>query len=76
MRSYCGGRINAEKGGVLAHREVSDVVGDVLDRVGDDHDAHVDEVGRGHLEHAGGEGLAVAVDLFHGHVAHDGALFN
>ena len=37
---------------MFTHGEVADFVGDVLDGVGDDHDAHVDQVGGGHLEHA------------------------
>ena len=39
----------------ITHGEVADFVGDVLDGVGDDHHAHVDQVGGGHLEHAGRE---------------------
>ena len=38
---------------MFTHGEVADFVGDVLDGVGDDHHAHVDQVGGGHLEHAG-----------------------
>ena len=39
------------------------VVSDVFERVGDHRDAHVDQVGRGHLEHLFRELLPVLVDF-------------
>jgi hypothetical protein len=39
------------------------LVADVLERVRDDADAHVDEVGRRHLKHRLRELLAVLIDL-------------
>ena len=39
------------------------VVADVLEGVGDDGDAHVDQIGRGHLEDLAAELFAVLVDL-------------
>ena len=43
-----------------AYLEISDVVGDVLDRVRDDHDPHVDQVRGGHIEDTGRKLLAVS----------------
>ena len=54
--------------------QISLFVGQGFDGVRDDHDAHGDEGGRRHLEDGRGEFHSILVDLFHRHVAHDGAL--
>lgn len=50
------------------------VVAQVLDGVRDDHEAHVQQVGRGHFEDLLRELLAVLVDLLDAHGSHDGPL--
>ena len=39
------------------------VVADILERVGDDSDAHVDQIGRGHFEDLAAEFLPILVNL-------------
>lgn len=46
-------------------------IADILDRVRDDSDAHVDQIGRSDLKHPFAELLAVLVDLLDSHRAHD-----
>lgn len=57
-----------------AHRKISDFVGDILDGVRDDLNAHVDEVSGCHFKDTTGEGFAITIDLLHTHGAHDGPL--
>lgn len=50
------------------------LIADILQRVGHDGNAHVDQVGRSDLEHLFRELLAILVDLLDRHRPHDGTL--
>ena len=55
-------------------RQVSNIIPDVLQGVGDDRNTHVVQISRGHLEDPLGECFPISVDFLDCHVAHDGSL--